>query len=345
MRVSRFERSQEKAAGNLICAEVFSGDAVSPAPELVADDAEARLFEEGELGTEFTAVGPHALVRSEPLARFLAEARRYPRLSDAEERRLTLLARTGDAAAAQRLVLHNLRLVVVIALRYQRAWTQLIDLIQEGTIGLIEAMRRWDASLGARFGTYAAYWIRAYILRFIMTNARLVSIANTRAGRKLFFRLERERRQLLSEGFDPTPKLLSARLDIPEEEVRALAGHIEAPEISIDAAVDNGAPTADGLSKPEPSPEEIAAENEFRRVLARLIDDFQQTLADDRERAVWQEHLATEDPLPLSTLGERYGVSKQRMGQIANGLKKRFRAEVLAKFGADARINWLRLKT
>jgi RNA polymerase sigma-32 factor len=306
-----------------------------------------NLLSEGDDGTASPSLAlalPPVSSGSDPLARFFAEARRYSRLTDAEERRLAQLARAGDAAAAQRLVLHNLRLVVVIALRYQRAWTQLIDLIQEGTVGLIEAIRRWDASLGARFGTYAAYWIRACILHFIMTNARLVSIANTRAGRKLFFRLERERRKLLSEGFDPTPKLLSARLDVPEEEIRSLAGHIEAPEISIDASVDDGAPLADGLFKPEPSPEDIAAENEFRRVLARIIEDFQGTLADDRERTVWREHLATEDPVPLSTLGERHGVSKQRIGQIANELKKRFRAEVLARLGSDARITWLSRK-
>lgn len=299
--------------------------------------------EAGEAGTALVAAAERGLTRYEPLARFLAEARRYPRLSDDEERRLALAARQGDAAAAQRLVLHNLRLVIAIALHYQRAWDQLVDLVQEGTIGLLEAVRRWEASSGARFGTYAAYWIRAYILQFIMTNARLVSIAHTRAGRKLFFRLEKERRKLLEAGFDATRKLLAARLDVPESEVARLAPHIATPEVSIDAPVhDDGTRLAEDLVQPQPSPEEVAAEHELRRVVGRLMDDFARSLSDERERAAWFEHLAAEDPVPLSVLGKRYGVSKQRMGQIANRVKARFREALMARIGADARIAWLR---
>jgi RNA polymerase sigma-32 factor len=304
------------------------------APELVLEDRDDSIA----LGV----AAERELVRCGQLARFLAEARRYSRLSDEEERRLAHAARQGDSSAAQRLVLHNLGLVVAIALRYQRAWNPLLDLIQEGTIGLLEAVRRWESSSGARFGTYAAYWIRACILQFIMTNSRLVSIAHTRAGRKLFFRLEKERRKLLEDGFDVTPKLLAARLDVPESEVTALAPHIDAPEVSVDAPLrDEGPALVDGLARPEPSPEEIAAENEFRNVVGRLMDGFARTLADERERAVWTEHFATEEPVPLSILGKRYGLSKQRMGQIANRLKQRFRDQLIATFGADARISWL----
>lgn len=347
MRVSGIESSPTETDDDLIVAEVFSDASVEAAPELIIDDVagQDRSLENGGDSTELELVGPRTLVRSEPVARFLAEARRYRRLSEDEERRLGELARKGDSSAAQALVLHNLRLVLAVARQYQRAWTHLIDLVQEGTIGLIEAVRRWEASRGARFGTYAAYWIRAYILHYIQTNARLVSIANTRAGRKLFFRLEKERQKLLSEGFDPTPKLLAARLDVPEGEVIELAGHIEAPEVSLDGLpLDEGPALADGLAKAEPSPEEIAAENEFRSVLGRLIEGFERTLADERERALWHEYVATDEPVPLSKLGERYGVSKQRMGQIADRLKKRFRTELLAQFGADARITWLRDK-
>jgi RNA polymerase sigma-32 factor len=338
--------SQENAGNGVICIEPMSDADVEGAPWLVSEDMiEPGCLRDNKQPIALTQCEPHALVRSDPLTCLLAEARRYPRLSAEEERRLGQLARKGDSSAAQRLVLHNLRLVVIIAVRYQRAWTQLIDLVQEGTIGLIEAVRRWEASLGARFGTYAAYWIRAYILHFIMTNARLVNIAHTRAGRKLFFRLEKERRKLLTEGFEATPQLLAARLDVPEQEVTTLAGHLEAPEMSIDACVgDDRLAIANDLTKLEPSPEEVASENEFRSVINRLMEGFDRALGDERERAVWREHLATEEPVPLSSLGERYGVSKQRMGQIANRLKKQFREELLAKLGADTRISWLRHK-
>lgn len=310
------------------------GPVVAPEISLVDEEPPAEPPAAAESG---------ALVKYDPAARFLAEARRYPRLSDDEERRLALQAQAGNPSAAQRLVLHNLRLVVAIALHYQRAWSQIIDLLQEGTIGLIEAVRRWEASLGARFSTYASYWIRAYILHFIMTNARLVSIAHTRAGRKLFFRLEQERRKLLAEGFEPTSRLLAARLDVPEEEIGVLAGHIDAPEVSIDAPVgEDGQARGAELAGAQPSPEEIASEAEFRQTLARLMAEFEQTITDERERAVWRGHLATDEPVPLSHLASRYGVSKQRMGQIAGRLKQRFRAVLLKELGADARITWLR---
>ena len=129
----------------------------------------------------------------DPLARFMAEIRRYPRLSEEEERRLGRSVRErGDMDAARRLVVHNLRLVVAIANQYRRAWANILDLFQEGSVGLMEAVKRWEPSLGPRFGSYAAYWIRAYLLKFLMTNSRLIHVGNTRAGRKLFFRLERE---------------------------------------------------------------------------------------------------------------------------------------------------------
>jgi hypothetical protein len=147
----------------------------------------------------------------DPVQRFINEARRYPRLDEKQERELIQAARErGDVHAARTLVLHNLRLVVSIAYQYRRAWLNLLDLFQEGAVGLMEAVRRWDPDMGTRFGSYAAYWIRACILRFLMTNSRLVHVGNTRAGRKLFFRLEKERQKLLAEGIDPTPKLLTS---------------------------------------------------------------------------------------------------------------------------------------
>ena len=135
------------------------------------------------------------------VGRFLAEAKRYKRLSEQEERALGVAARErGDLNAARTLVVHNLRLVISIAYQYRRAWANILDLFQEGSVGLMEAVKRWEPKLGPRFGTYAAYWIRAYVLRFLMTNSRLIHVGNTRAGRKLFFRLEKERQKLLAAG-------------------------------------------------------------------------------------------------------------------------------------------------
>jgi len=277
--------------------------------------------------------------------RFLSEVRRYPRLSDEDERALGRAVReSGDTEAARKLVVHNLRLVVAIAYQYRRAWANILDLFQEGSVGLMEAVKRWEPTLGPRFGTYAAYWIRAYVLRFLMTNSRLIHVGNTRAGRKLFFRLERERAKLLAAGFDPTPKLLAAKLDVAEADVEEVAAHLASREISLDPRPDDeGIALEERLPGAGASPEVQAARSELSGAVADLMQKFAASLTDERERAIWAEHLSSvEDPVPLGALGQRFGVSKQRMGQIADKLKKRFREEILKTLGTDIQLQWQR---
>lgn len=279
----------------------------------------------------------------DPVGRFLAEARRYPRLSEAEERSLGRAVRErGDAAAARKLVIHNLRLVLSIAYRYRQAWVAMLDLFQEGSVGLMEAVRRWDPEVGTRFGSYAAYWIRACILRFLMTNARLIHVGNTRAGRKLFFRLEKERQKLLAAGYDPTPRLLAAKLEVDESEVVEVATHLASREVPLEPRPDDeGIALTEKLAATEASPEEDAARGELSDAVRRLMDRFEADLDDERERAIWREHLAaTDDPVPLATLGQRYRVSKQRMGQIAERIKQRFRATIVRELGGEIAMSW-----
>jgi RNA polymerase sigma-32 factor len=279
----------------------------------------------------------------DPLQRFLSEARRYERLSEDEERALIQATRdSGDMNAARRLVVHNLRLVVSIAYQYRQAWINMLDLFQEGSVGLMEAVKRWDPNLGTRFGSYAAYWIRAYILRYLMTNARLIHVGNTRAGRKLFFRLEKERQKLLAAGFEPTPKLLAAKLDVDEKDLAEVAGHLASREISLEPRPDDeGISLSERLPVAEASPEDEAARLELSGSVRGLMNRFESTLTDEREKAVWREHLAApDDPVPLAALGARFSVSKQRMGQIADKLKKRFREQILSALGSDIQMSW-----
>jgi RNA polymerase sigma-32 factor len=295
---------------------------------------------------ERVARAPLSTVRDQ-VGRFLAEAKRYKRLSEDEERALGVAAREhGDLNAARKLVVHNLRLVISIAYQYRRAWTNILDLFQEGSVGLMEAVKRWEPKLGPRFGTYAAYWIRAYVLRFLMTNSRLIHVANTRAGRKLFFRLEKERQKLLAAGIDVTPKLLAAKLDVDEKDLDEVRRHLESREVPFDprpgeSGGDEGYPLSERLSGGGESPETEAARAELATTMHELVAAFRDRLTDKREKAVWNEHLAAEDPVALGELGARFGVTKQRMGQIADQLKKRFRAEIVAKLGPDVRTDWL----
>src|SRR6188472_2947852 len=213
--------------------------------------------------------GRLATVR-DSVGRFLAEARRYKRLSEQEERALGVAARErGDLNAARTLVVHNLRLVIHIAYQYRRAWTNILDLFQEGSVGLMEAVKRWEPKLGPRFGTYAAYWIRAYVLRFLMTNSRLIHVGNTRAGRKLFFRLEKERQKLLAAGIDVTPKLLAAKLDVDEKDLDEVRRHLESREVPFDpqpgqtTGGDEGYALSERISSGTESPEIEAARAEL----------------------------------------------------------------------------------
>ncbi|MES1205238.1 MAG: sigma-70 family RNA polymerase sigma factor [Pseudomonadota bacterium] len=282
------------------------------------------------------------------VTRFLAEIRRYPRLSEGEERELGRAVRErGDMDAARRLVVHNLRLVVAIAHQYRRAWANILDLFQEGSVGLMEAVKRWEPLLGPRFGSYAAYWIRAYVLKFLMTNSRLIHVGNTRAGRKLFFRLERERQKLLAAGFEPTPKLLAAKLDVDERDLDEVGRHLDSREVSFDPSPGSGGDADEGYSLSErlplaqATPEQTAATAEMSDALHAVMADFLAGLTDPREKAIWQDHLAAAEPVHLGEIGARFGVSKQRMGQLADKLKKRFREQIVARMGPEIRTDWL----
>ena len=306
------------------------------------DAAEAeRLIAAGDAGGR----GRLATIRDQ-VGRFLAEARRYKRLSEQEERALGVAARErGDLNAARTLVVHNLRLVISIAYQYRRAWTNILDLFQEGSVGLMEAVKRWEPKLGPRFGTYAAYWIRAYVLRFLMTNQRLIHVGNTRAGRKLFFRLEKERQKLIAAGIDVTPKLLAAKLDVSEHDLEEVGRHLDSREVSFDPRgttdTDEGYSLSERIPFEQASPEDSAATAEMSGNLHQVMGEFVDSLKDERERAVWTEHLAAEDPLSLGEIGARFGVSKQRMGQIADKLKKQFRDRVEARMGQGIKTDWL----
>ncbi len=320
------------------------GDDESDAEDILSAAAETAPVEDAALERILPEPEKHLVTFRDPVRRFVEEARRHARLDENEERELGHAARDrGDLDAARRLVVHNLRLVVAIAYQYRQAWLNVLDLFQEGSVGLMEAVRRWDPEVGTRFGSYAAYWIRAYVLRFLMTNARLIHVGNTRAGRKLFFRLERERQKLLSAGFDPTPKLLAAKLDVDEADIIEVSSHLASREVSLDPRPDDeGVPLAERISRHEASPEDQAARSELAEAVRGLMTDFENGLSDERERAIWREHLATfaSEPVALAALGQRFGVSKQRMGQIAEKLKTRFREKVLAELGADIRMSW-----
>jgi RNA polymerase sigma-32 factor len=178
-----------------------------------------------------------AVVKYDPLQRYLTEISQYRLLTRDEERTLAKRVQEGgDEEAAYVLVTANLRLVVKIALEFQRVWMQnLLDLIQEGNIGLMQAVTKFDPFKNVKFSYYASFWIKAYILKFIMDNWRLVKIGTTQGQRKLFFKLKKEKQKLIDLGFDPKPKLLSQRLGVSEKEIVDMDQRLDGWDVSLDA--------------------------------------------------------------------------------------------------------------
>jgi RNA polymerase sigma-32 factor len=269
-----------------------------------------------------------ALVKFDPLQRYLQEVGQYGLLSREEETELAIRVREhGDPEAAYRLVTSNLRLVVKIAIEFQRAWMQnLLDLIQEGNIGLMQAVQKFDPYKGVKFSYYASFWIKAYILKFIMDNWRLVKIGTTQAQRKLFFRLKKEKQKLISEGFDPKPKLLSEKLGVTEQEVTDMAQRLDRWEVSLDAPIKEGSDNEqiEFIATQAPSAETQVAKKEMEAIIHEKIDSFKKDLS-DRELYILENRIFSETRATLQEIGEHYGITRERVRQIENSMIKKIR--------------------
>ncbi len=266
--------------------------------------------------------------RVDALTRYMAELRHHPPISREEEQGLARLwVAEGDRDAARRLVLANLRLVVKIAMEYRRAWTNVLDLIQEGNVGLLEAVKRFDPYQGVKLSSYAVYWIRAYILKYILDNFRVVRLGTTRAQRKLFFRLNREKRELERQGFEAGPKLLAEKLEVSEADVEDMQQRLSEGDLSIDAPVGDEAGSAsfgDFLAARSPSAEEHVADEELRRVFLEKVKEFAAGLA-PRDRRIVQERILAEEPRTLQHLGDELGVTRERVRQLEARVVKQLR--------------------
>jgi RNA polymerase sigma-32 factor len=262
------------------------------------------------------------------LQRYLAEIRRIPLLSREEEHALAVRwHEEGDRQAAWRLVSANLRLVVMIAREYQRAVHNLLDLVQEGNVGLLEAVKNFDPYRGIRFPSYAVWWIRAYIIRYIMNNWRLVKIGTTQAQRKLFFNLQKERERLEREGISAVPRLIAQRLDVREKDVVEMQQRLAARDLSVDAPIDEGedATLLDFLPGPAQTAEAVADE-EYHRLVRETAKEFRGTLA-GKDLVIFERRLEPlmrdEEPVTLQEIGEEFGITRERVRQIEARVKKR----------------------
>ncbi len=263
----------------------------------------------------------------DPLHRYLREIKKHPLLTREEEQRLAILYKeTGSPQAAYRLITANLRLVVKIANECRRRTMSLIDLIQEGNIGLVHAVQKFDPYRGVKLSSYAAYWIRAYILRYIMENFRSVKLGTTQAQRKIFFNLNKERAKLLEEGRTPTAKLLADRLDVTEQEVAEMEMRMSFGEMRLDAPIseDDPTPQAEHLVRETEGADDALGNMQVQAIFRRKIKEFGATL-EGRDKAIFEERLTSEEPKSLQELGQRFGLTRERMRQIEAKLINRMR--------------------
>lgn len=329
--------------------ELVSGGAPElfdlPSVQAVGDHGFPALAAVGAEAAPGDGSADRSIIPFDPLQRYLAEIRNVPPLSREEEHELAVqYSQQGDQAAGYKLVLANLRLVVMIAREYQRNVSNILDLVQEGNIGLLEAVKQYDPFRGIRFPSYAVYWIRAYMLRYLINNIRLVKLGTTQAQRKLFFNLQKEKERLEAEGFVPEAKLLADRLKVKESEVLEMEQRLALPDLSVDAPLGSGEDAGDlhGIlpDTNTPDAEDVVVRDQFAGAVRQAVEAFKATV-DEKERAILELRLFTEDPVTLQVIADRFGLSRERIRQLEARLKgrlKRFLAERL-DLGDEGEVN------
>jgi len=266
-----------------------------------------------------------ALVPYDPLQMYLLEIRNYTLLTREEERELAIrVTEKNDQKAAYRLAVSNLRLVVKIAMDFHRYWTRnLMDLIQEGNVGLLQAVRKFDPYRGIKFSYYASFWIKAYMLKFIMENWKLVKIGTTQTQRKLFFNLAKERDKLMAEGFLPETRLLAERLDVREEDVEEMTQRLGGGEVSLHAPIssDGKEEYSSFIPAPNEDVDEQLSEMQSRALLLNKLKEYRGRLS-EKELDIFDNRIMTESPLTLQELGDKYSISRERIRQIQEKIIK-----------------------
>ncbi|MEK2688951.1 sigma-70 family RNA polymerase sigma factor [Bdellovibrio sp. GT3] len=273
-----------------------------------------------------------AITSSDPLAIYLNEIRRYRVLTKEEEIALAKkYFETKDPEAAQALVKSNLRFVVKVAAEYSKFGAKMIDLIQEGNVGLMHAVREFNPYKGARLITYAVWWIKGYIQEYLMRQYSMVRIGTTQNQRKLFYQLQKEKNALDAMGIEPTTALISSRLGIPEDEVRDMAMRMTGRDVSLDKPVDEDSGTSLGDLQKSPDNQapldEQLARQEQLEILKNKIEEIRPDLS-DREKIILDERILNDEPLTLQEIGEKYGITREAVRQMEARLMKKIKAKM-----------------
>ncbi len=299
-------------------------------PELVDDEAPilAQLEEAEEQG----------LVRYDPVRRYLAEISRFKPLSREEEHQLAMRYREeGDREAAGILISANLKMVVRLAFMFSRFYQNVMDLVQEGNIGLMQAVNRFDPFRGTRLSTYATFWVRAYMIKFLTDNWRLVRVGTTNARRKLLFNLQKEKARLESMGIGYGPKLLAEKFGATEQDILDIEESLGSSDLSLDQPLgfETDRSFGDVLADGDEPLEDVLANEDFMRVFREKVAVFAEDL-DDRERDILENRLIAEEPLTLQEIGDRYGITREGSRQVEKKLLLRLKEYIKREMGGGA---------
>jgi RNA polymerase sigma-32 factor len=269
------------------------------------------------------------------LQSYLQDINKYELLD--EEKTLELSRRYRDEkdhSAADKLVTANLRLVVKIAQDYRKFWMEgFLDLVQEGNIGLARAVEKYDPDRGIKFSYYAAFWIRARIMKYLMANKRLVKIGTTQAQRKLFYGLEKETRRLEAKGLEPDAETIANSLQVRKDEVVEMIQRMSGAELSMDAPLgpEKERTCYDLLEDEGPSLEDKVAVRQTGEVVRDIIDRHRDSF-NEREIAVLRQRLLTDDSATLKNIAEQFHISRERVRQIEMGLLSKLRETFKEEF-------------
>ena len=254
------------------------------------------------------------------LKTYLQEMSKHPLMTREEERDTARRVRMdGDKTAAQKMVLANLRLVVKIALQYHNL--NLLDLIQEGNVGLVRAVGKYDPERGTRFSTYASFWIRAYILKYLMDSWSMVKVGTKDSQRRLFFSLNREKEKLKRSGIVPSAEVLADNLEARTGDIEDMELRLYHGDVSLEAPQnDDGDPLMDTIGSGEDIEETVIHKN-HTELLHKTLGDFKKRLT-ERESFILDHRIIAEDPLTLSEIGERFNTSRENIRQIQVKISK-----------------------
>ena len=308
-----------------------------PAEDLPSDDESVLKEVAGEAGDSKkksrlpATVSSRALTSKDPISVYLQEIRRYPVLT--REQELEIAKRyfeTKDPEAAQALVTANLRFVVKVAAEYSKFGARLIDLVQEGNMGLMHAVRDFNPYKGVRLITYAVWWIRGYIQEYLMKQYSLVKIGTTQNQKKLFYRLQREKDALDALGENPDIAMIGTKLGIPAAEVQEMAQRLRGRDVSLSQTIDDDSKSSlmDFQKSGDENPDELLSKHEELGLLRDRIEKLRPNLS-ERELILLEERLLADDPLTLQEIGERYGITREAVRQMEVRLLEKIRKSLI----------------